>query len=77
MADVSESKNGRRKAVTVPMIGAFVIALALTSLVLNLWGDHIAVRALIGLSWGSYCLWAFGPDLLHLIRQREDPKARP
>ena len=75
MADI-DSKNGQRKAVTLPMIAGFVIALALTSLVLNLWGDHILVRGVIGLAWGSYCLWAFGPDLLHLIRQRGDQKRK-
>ena len=71
MADISDSSR-RKAGITLPGVVGFVIALGLSSLILNLWGNHIAVRALLGLAWGGYCLWAFGPDLMHFIKHNKN-----
>ena len=75
MADTSDS-NRKRAGISVPTVLIFVIALGLSSLILNFW-NHIAVRAVLGLAWGSYCLWAFGPDLMHLVRHHKDHDTKP
>ena len=76
MAGISDS-NRRKAAISLSGVVGFVIALGLSTLILNLWGDHIAVRAVLGLAWGGYCLWAFGPDLMHFIRHDKNQGTKP
>ena len=71
MADISDS-NRRKAGISLPEVVGFVMALGLSTLILRLWGDHIAVRAVLGLAWGGYCLWAFGPDLMHFVRPNKN-----
>ena len=45
-------------------------ALGLSSLILNSWADRLVVRIIIDVEWGGYCVFAFAPDLLRLLRVR-------
>lgn len=61
---------GEESVATYPLVVKviFFAALGLSSLILNSWGDRLIVRIVIGVAWSGYCLFAFGPDLLRLLR---------
>lgn len=64
---------GEESVATYPLVVKiiFFTALGLSSLILNFWGDRLIVRMAIGVAWGGYCLFAFGPDLLRLRRGKQ------
>jgi len=56
-------------------IAGFAGALALSILVLRLWGDHIVVRALLGSCWGGYAFFSLGgPDIIRMIKEARRTK---
>ena len=60
--------------ISITVVVIFVAAIGVSALVLNLWGNHLVARAMIGIAWGGYCLFAFGPDFLRFVidTQRKD-----
>ena len=71
MKNTSDSKQRSGDAISIGTVVVFLAALGLSSLVLNFWGDRLVVRAIVGLAWGGYCLFAFGPDFASFVRGRK------
>ena len=61
-----ESSGG----ISARAIVVFLAALGLSALILNSWGDRLVVRAIVGMAWGGYCMFAFGSDLPRLLRDK-------
>jgi energy-converting hydrogenase Eha subunit A len=65
----SDTKEEPTRGGLILSIAGIVVALGLSTLVLRLWGEHIIMRAILGLCWGGYALYSFGPDLIQFVRE--------
>jgi hypothetical protein len=71
MKNAPDSQRGSGDAISIRAVLVFLTALGLSSLVLNFGGDRLVVRTIVGLAWGGYCLFAFGPDFVSFVRGRK------
>lgn len=69
MNSQSNSKGEQNRRAEVVSIICVVGALLLSTLALHRWGDRILVRSILGVCWGGYALYSFGPDAVRVFRE--------
>lgn len=74
MRTQTDSQQRPRDGVSIGAVVVFIIALGISILLLNIWGEHILMRAMLGTAWGGYAFYCFGPDLIRLIKEARKKK---